>query len=137
MEVSVDILKRFELRHTETREHILNGFLGREAALSHGDLETILEDGYDRVTIYRTLKTFVDKGILHKILDDQGGVKYALCTNHCSTEEHKHDHIHFKCSDCGDTTCLEKVSIPNIDLPSGYSRKDVNVLVQGTCPKCS
>jgi Fur family transcriptional regulator, ferric uptake regulator len=137
MNNALGILKNFDLRHTDTRENILNGFLSKTTALSHGDLEMLLESGFDRVTIYRTLKTFLDKGIIHKILDDNGGVKYALCKEQCSSDAHHHDHVHFKCSDCNETYCLEKFLIPEIILPEGYQRKEVNVLVQGICPKCN
>jgi Fur family transcriptional regulator, ferric uptake regulator len=133
---SKNILKKYNLRHTDMRENILWSFLSKTAALSHNDLENILTDGSDRVTIYRTLKTFVDKGILHKILDDQGGTKYALCNHKCDTEGHNHDHVHFKCNNCGDTTCLENVLIPQIELPKGYKRQEINMLVQGVCSRC-
>ena len=134
---ALGILKNYDLRHTDTRENILNGFLVKPTALSHGDIEVLLEDGFDRVTIYRTLKTFLDKGIIHKILDDNGGVKYALCKDQCTTHGHHHDHVHFKCSDCGNTFCLDNFLIPEIILPEGYNRKEINVLVQGICPSCS
>ena len=134
---SLNILKKFDLRHTDTRENILKGFLGKSTAISHGDIENILMEGFDRVTIYRTLKTFLDKGIIHKILDDQGGIKYALCNKSCKSGDHHHDHVHFKCSSCGDTTCLDHVLIPSIDLPNGYKRKEINMLVQGVCPNCT
>jgi Fur family ferric uptake transcriptional regulator len=130
------LLLKHDLRHTETREKIILGFLSRPAALSHGEIENFLGTGFDRVTIYRTLKTFLDKGIIHKIPDDQGGLKYALCAETCSEKNHNHDHVHFKCLVCNDTTCLEQVLIPNILLPDGYKRNEINMLVQGTCPKC-
>lgn len=129
-------LKAFNLRHTECREAILSTFSERSAALSHSDLEMAVDDKYDRVTIYRTLKTFLEKGIIHKILDADGGTKYALCKTECTSETHRHDHVHFKCKLCGDTTCLESINIPNISLPGGYEREDINLLIEGSCPNC-
>jgi Fur family ferric uptake transcriptional regulator len=130
-------LKSFNLRHTECREAILYTFSSSISALSHGDLEQAVDDKYDRVTIYRTLKTFLEKGIIHKILDGQGGTKYALCeTSNCSNETHKHDHVHFKCRLCGDTTCINSVDIPQIHLPKGYQREEINLLIEGSCPNC-
>jgi Fur family ferric uptake transcriptional regulator len=130
-------LKSFNLRHTDCREEVLNTFTQSTAALSHSDIECSVDEKYDRVTIYRTLKTFMEKGIIHRILDAEGGSKYALCKEHeCSKEVHHHDHVHFKCNSCGDTTCLESVHIPGITLPEGYQKEDINLLIEGRCPNC-
>ena len=94
-----DTLRLHELRHTGCREDILDILHNRDSALSHGDLENGLKDLYDRVTIYRTLKTFVDKGIIHKVLDEEG-LRYALCKEVCHDHDHHHDHVHFKCQLC-------------------------------------
>ena len=137
MNPSKDTLKEYELRHTGCRSDILQSFQNFNFALSHGDLEERFGERFDRVTIYRTLKTFVEKGIIHKVLDDEGGTKYALCRNsECSHDNHHHDHVHFKCLQCGNTTCIESVHIPMFSLPEGYKRTEVNMLVQGTCPSC-
>ena len=130
-------LKKFKLRYTGPRGAILNFFLHCGHALSHADLEQGLYEKFDRVTIYRTLKVFFEKGLIHKVLDDEGVNKYALCLE-CdpSQEEHQHDHIHFKCLQCGQTLCLE-TGIPLIKLPKGFQVREVNFLVQGICGQCS
>jgi Fur family transcriptional regulator, ferric uptake regulator len=133
---ATNTLRTHELRHTGCREDILTLFYTHKTALAHGDLETVLRDRYDRVTIYRTLKTFADKGIIHKVLDEDG-LRYALCKDTCHDHDHHHDHVHFKCAACGQTTCLDEVLIPTIQLPSGYQKRETNLLIQGTCPKCS
>ena len=129
-------LKDYNLRSTSCREDILGTFLNKEVALSHGDIEDSLGDRFDRVTIYRTLKTFLEKGLIHKVLDDEG-VRYALCKEHCSEKDHHHDHIHFKCTECGQTNCLANVHIPAVQLPDGYHASEVNLLIQGRCPACT
>lgn len=135
MEQLRETLKGHHLRTTTCREDVLSAFINKKNALSHGDLEGALGESYDRVTIYRTLKTFLEKGIIHKVLDDEG-LRYALCSHQCSEEKHQHDHIHFKCSTCGKTNCLENLHIPNVALPQGYQPASFNLLIQGTCPEC-
>jgi Fur family ferric uptake transcriptional regulator len=108
--------------------------LDKQVALAHSDLEESLDSQFDRVTIYRTLKTFVDKDVVHKVLDDSGATKYALCSH--EEEDHNHEHVHFKCEICGETTCLESISLPSIKLPAGFKKKDMSLLVQGVCNKC-
>lgn len=131
-----ETLKDYNLRSTSCREDILGTFLNKEVALSHGDIEDSLGDRFDRVTIYRTLKTFLEKGLIHKVLDDEG-VRYALCKDQCSEKAHHHDHIHFKCTECGQTNCLANVHIPAVQLPDGYHASEVNLLIQGRCPACT
>jgi Fur family transcriptional regulator, ferric uptake regulator len=133
---SQSVLKVFRLRATPTREDVLNLFLTRLHALSHADIEKGVEEQYDRVTVYRTLKTFLDKGLIHKVLDDAGSLKYALCREACSSSKHHHDHVHFKCNKCGQTSCLE-IEIPSVRLPKGFTAEAFNVLIQGICKACA
>jgi Fur family ferric uptake transcriptional regulator len=135
MNSTAQILKDFKLRSTPNRVAILHAFLRREYALSHGDVERDVPPSFDRVTVYRTLKTFLDKGLIHKVLDDEGTLKYALCNEACTTAHHHHDHVHFKCTKCGQTNCLS-IEIPAVKLPKGYRANEVNVLIQGVCESC-
>jgi Fur family transcriptional regulator, ferric uptake regulator len=130
------LLKEFNLRTTPSRASIINLFLKAEFALSHADIERGLGEYSDRVTVYRTLKSFLERGLIHKVLDDSGTLKYALCNDHCSSENHHHDHVHFKCSTCGQTNCIEEVIIPPIGLPKGYKVQEMSLLIQGVCAKC-
>lgn len=134
--LSGQLLKNFELRSTSSRETILFLFLQKEYALSNADIEKEVESSLDRVTVYRTLKTFLSKGLIHKVLDGEGGIKYALCQDTCTVSHHRHDHVHFKCTQCGQTNCLEVV-IPSVKLPKGYKAKEINLLMQGICGPCS
>jgi Fur family ferric uptake transcriptional regulator len=131
-----EILKDFRLRSTTSRSAILDLFIHNDHALSYSDIEKEVAAAFDRVTVYRTLKTFLDKGVVHKVLDDGGSLKYALCNDHCSSAEHHHDHVHFKCTKCGQTNCLEEVEVPVIKLPKGFQAKEINLLIQGLCNKC-
>jgi Fur family ferric uptake transcriptional regulator len=132
-----DILKRNSLSVTGSREKILSLFLDHEGALAHGDIEKRAGEKFDRVTVYRTLQTFVEKGIIHAIPTADNSIRYALCKDHC-TEGHHHDHhVHFVCVDCGNTYCLDDVVTPEIKLPKGYVSSHIEVVVDGTCKTCS
>jgi len=136
MALHPDPLKDHNLRSTSSRSEILRLFEKSSHALSYSDIEREVSSSFDRVTVYRTLRTFLDRGMIHKVLDDGGSLKYALCSEHCRVADHHHDHVHFKCSVCGDTQCLDEVEIPSVKLPKGYKAKEVNLLIQGTCVKC-
>ncbi len=112
-------------------------FDGAGHALSQPDLEKALGELYDRVTIYRTLTLYLEKGILHKVLDDSGAMKYALCPDACHSHDHRHDHVHFKCLRCGNTSCIEDLEVPRLVLPNGYTLTEANFLLSGVCKSCN
>lgn len=132
------LLKEHKLRLTDCRLDVLNTFLTKGHALSHSDIEhAMTEQQYDRVTIYRTLNSFMDNGLLHKVPVDDGSTRYALCSDDCDDHGHDDDHIHFKCTQCGRTQCLENMPLPKLKLPEGYTLTDINFLVQGVCKACN
>jgi Fur family ferric uptake transcriptional regulator len=137
MKTQTQLLRDHRLRRTSGRSAILGLFQRNAQALSHSDIEKRLASAFDRVTVYRTLKAFVDKGVLHKVLDDEGALKYALCKDDCSAVHHRHDHVHFKCNKCGETSCMEGSAIPLVHLPRGYQAVAMNLLIQGICNRCS
>ena len=137
METKIDeILRHNSLSVTESRKKILNIFLSHPSALAHRDIERKAGEKFDRVTVYRTLQTFVEKGIIHTIPTTDNSVRYALCKSECTEGHHHDDHIHFICINCGSAICLEDVSIPEIGLPKGYSQSTVEVVVKGVCNDC-
>ena len=87
------------------------------------------------MTLYRTLASFEEKGIIHKILDDSGTVKYALCSS-CDSQHHHDEHVHFQCSVCKNTFCLEHTSFQKPTLPEGFQFESMQLLVSGICPAC-
>jgi Fur family ferric uptake transcriptional regulator len=131
-----EILKRNQLSVTASRKKILELFLANSGALAHADIERRTEEKFDRVTIYRTLNSFLEKGIIHTIPTADSSIRYALCKDNC-TEGHHHDnHIHFLCRDCGSTICLEGVHIPDVKLPQGFQSEQVEMIVSGVCKDC-
>lgn len=131
------ILKQNKLSVTAGRQKILKLFLDANGALSHADIERSAEEHFDRVTIYRTLNSFVDKGIIHTIPTSDNAIKYALCKDECEEGHHHDHHIHFQCKECNSTYCLDEVVTPEIHLPGGYRPDVVEVVVQGVCRQCN
>jgi Fur family transcriptional regulator, ferric uptake regulator len=131
-----EILRRKNLSVTDSRRKILTLFLSTPDAMAHGDIEKKAGEKFDRVTIYRTLQTFVEKGIVHTIPTADNSVLYALCKD-CAEGQHHDDHVHFVCSQCDRTICLDDVVSPKIDLPEGYIADNVQVVIHGTCKDCN
>ena len=131
-----EILKRNELSVTEGRRKILELFLSSNGALAHADIEKRTGENFDRVTVYRTLQTFVDKGIIHHIPTTDNSILYALCKDNCEAGHHHDNHVHFVCDVCNKTICLEEVTIPQVELPTGFSPNHAEMVVSGICGEC-
>jgi Fur family transcriptional regulator, ferric uptake regulator len=132
-----EILKRSRLSVTASRKKILNLFLEQSGALAHGDIEKKAGEKFDRVTVYRTLQAFVEKGIIHTIPTADNSILYALCKDDCAEGHHHDHHIHFVCIRCQNTYCLDDIVTPDIRLPKGYSSSQIEVLVEGVCKNCN
>ena len=132
----LDILKKNQLSVTEGRKKILELFLESPGALAHSDIEKNTDAAFDRVTVYRTLQTFVDKGIIHNIPTSDNSILYALCKDNCEAGHHHDNHVHFICDICNKTICLDDVTIPEVKLPRGFKPKHAEMVVNGTCDDC-
>ena len=137
MQTITDLLKQHKLRKTQIREVILGKFLTAGSALTHSELEQALAGEFDRVTIYRTLKSFDEKGLIHKVIDDEAVVKYAICDELCDEHEHHDHHAHFKCDTCKQTICLHHIHVNPPTIPNGYIAKDYQLLIRGICKNCN
>lgn len=135
-ELITDTLKRNQLSVTESRRKILELFHQSKGALAHADIEKSSAEHFDRVTIYRTLQTFVDKGIIHTIPTSDNSVRYALCKDECSAGHHHDNHVHFICDQCDVTYCLDHVTVPKLNMPNGFAAKQTDVVVSGVCKNC-
>lgn len=130
------ILKSHNLRITDCRIDVMKYFLKQKSALSQGDLEGKFKN-YDRVTLYRTLNSFLESGILHRIPNESGTATYGLCHTTCTPENHEHNHVHFKCNTCGQIECLDDRKVPEVTVPMGYAVEHINMIIDGVCAKCA
>ena len=131
-----EILQQKSIRITPMRQLVLRHFLQEEAVFGLTELEEALPKS-DRITLFRTLKTFEEKGIIHSIPNGTTEVKYALCKEHCGPDQHLDMHPHFHCLNCGLVECLESVGIPSLLMPKGYRGLEYNLMIKGVCSQCN
>lgn len=124
------------IRPTAMRILIYKYMASKNTAVALTDIENAFEKA-ERTTLYRTLKTFEKKGIVHQIDDGTNISKFALCQPGCNCEIDQDLHLHFHCSHCDKTVCLTEHKIPHINLPKGYIAEDANLVIKGICDLCS
>lgn len=127
---SQQLLTEKKLSITAGRKLILNILSSSQVALSEKEIRQALDKELDRATIYRTLKLFTEKGIVHAIITERSIHKYVL-------KKESENHLHFKCTNCDEVICLTGIKISAYELPAGYVEQDTNFLVTGTCKNCN
>lgn len=105
----------------------------QKAALSLSEIEEQLYYA-DRITIYRTLKTFEEKGVIHSIQENTT-TKYKLCSDECDEQTHKDWHLHFYCKICKQTTCKENIVLPE-SIKGNFRMDEVRLFAKGICENC-
>lgn len=127
-------LAQRKIKPTAMRLLVLRELVESNTTLNLKELESRF-DNVDRITLYRTLKTFEINKLIHSIEDGSGAVKYALCEENCSCNPND-QHVHFHCVKCEETFCLTLSKIPEVRIPAGFEPSSVNMVYQGVCPNC-
>jgi Fur family ferric uptake transcriptional regulator len=131
------VLDAHGLRKTDIRLKVVDRLRASQVAMSQPDLELEFQHETDRVTIYRTLHTLEEKGVIHRIIDLAGVSRYALCDETCDSHQHTDEHMHFHCLQCGNIYCLDIPALPSYPLPVGYNLQNIRLSAEGTCPSCN
>lgn len=127
-----DILHKNDLVRTSCREEIILAIKSSPTPLSEEEIKSGIKSNFDRTTFYRTFKTLIEKGIIHKIVIDRKIVKYAITLDQ-NTEE---QHAHFYCVECKKVFCVPQVKWEYSQLPGTYKATETELLIKGYCNNC-
>ncbi len=126
-------LREKNTKPTSMRILVYDFLASQDVARSLSEIENHFYPA-DRITIYRTLKTFEEKGIVHSIQENSTS-KYRLCSDDCNEDTHKDWHLHFYCRICKQTTCRTDI---NFQKPSQATLRidEVRLFAKGICENC-
>ncbi len=133
----IHLLNEYNIKPTPMRMLVLEQFLLQSRNLTLTEIEEFLYPS-DRITIYRTLQTFIKHGIAHSIESINGSI-YALCSDNCKPEIHYDNHPHFFCEACKKITCTNDF-VYHIESKSNsirYLINKVEISLKGLCPDCA
>lgn len=131
---AIELLKQKKFKITPPRLKVLEILQSAIAPLSAEDIIIKLKGkGVNNVTVYRTLSSFAEKGILRQVDLRRDSVCYELKDNH---------HHHLVCESCGDLEdfemCIEEVMVNKV-LQNSKKFKKINdhaLEFFGQCNKC-
>ena len=129
------LLKSKKLRVTDFRLAVLSLFGKFDNAIGIGQIEEELGE-FDRITLYRTIKAFKEKGLIHDITLPGDIKKMALCEDDCDSEHHQHQHIHFLCDSCSEVFCVHIEQFPSIGI-KGFKVDTIDIQASGICVQCA
>jgi Fur family ferric uptake transcriptional regulator len=129
-----DLLHKRELKATSPRLNLLAIMQEYQTAMPFAAIQAAMK-ATDRVTLYRTMESLKEQGIIHTAFKDNNESYYALCGQTCNKKHHHHDHIHLKCVKCNSVTCQKpnkaiEIAIDNVEI---YK---VSVNIEGLCTGC-
>lgn len=127
-----DILHKNDLVCTSCREEIMHAIASSATPLSENEIKASINSNFNRTTFFRTFKTLIEKGIIHKIVIDNTLVKYALNPKESSAKQH----AHFYCLACKRVFCLPQVEWDYSQLPDSYKATETELLIKGYCKNC-
>lgn len=128
-------LKKYNIPSTPNRELVYKVLLKYDRAISMSEIEAELKT-VDRSSIFRVLKLFHEKKVIHIIDDGSSVTKYALCQdgNHNPAF---HSHAHFYCERCKRIITLNADEVVPVTLPEGFTANEINYVVHGICHDCN
>lgn len=130
------VLARAGLRATETRSSLLELLSRSKRPLSVKLLtEKLAACGTDRVTIYRTLETFMEKGVVRRVDRGTREAEYELVD--------EHDHHHLICLSCKKVSDFTGCDADNLIKKALRQTSDFSSVshhsfdLYGTCRACA
>ncbi|MBL4861630.1 MAG: transcriptional repressor [Crocinitomicaceae bacterium] len=130
-----NLLRNKKLSETPFRKEVLAILSKYSNAIPLSRIERELKN-YNRITLYRTIKTFIDKGVIHEITISGEESNFAVCKEECGVAKHQHQHIHFKCDKCDIVFCVEMDKYPTITIPD-YTISQLEIQASGLCKECN
>ena len=129
-----ELLRNRDLKATSVRIRLLVKMQEYQSAMPYSTIQKEMKD-IDRVTLYRTLESLKEQGIIHKAFQAGKESYFAMCGQKCGKDQHRHDHVHFRCTGCGTVTCEMPDKSFQISI-AGSEIDNVSIQLEGMCRMC-
>jgi Fur family ferric uptake transcriptional regulator len=130
-----NMLSSVKLRQTGQRRTILGVLLKAKRPQTVDEIMTTISKGQaNKVTVYRTLKSMVGAGLVHRAFVRKRAEYFELA-DRCTDAQ---CHPHFTCVSCGATKCMVGAFVPLVkQLEEGFVVHRQQVHLEGLCPRCA
>jgi Fur family transcriptional regulator, ferric uptake regulator len=135
----VSVLRELGLKATPIRVELLALLSPDHRLLSVDEIHVALKKGVaNRTTIYRSIQSFEEVGLIVSTELGDGIVRYELRHRSQKSPAHHHHH-HLVCRVCHKVKVVEECvvgKVPKVIRDEGYSDLDHRLDFFGVCPRC-
>jgi Fur family ferric uptake transcriptional regulator len=136
----VRLLQQRSLRVTLARRAVMSVLVAADRADEHVSVETIGcrvgDVGPDLSTIYRTVASLAETGLVHQTPVDGGASLYRLVGGHAESDHH---HAHLRCLSCGSVSDAPAALADPLRASladQGFDLDIARTVLVGTCATC-
>ena len=135
-----EILKSVGLKVTEQRRVILNFLLKNHGPFTVEEMKEMMsEESFDLATLYRSMATFEESGLVEKRLFGDGLVRWEYHAHSLCGHDHHTHHHHLMCQSCKKIVTLDVCltdEIFNVLKTYNYKQLKHHLEFSGICPDC-
>ena len=133
----IEIFKNKGIHITENRVTLYSLIREQKNALSINYINKHFSSIIDRVSIYRIIKIFIDKGLLLKVINAEKEAAYIFNDNEITkTKTIKNRIAYFVCIACKSTIILNENLYKSFKLPQNMQITNCQLIIEGKCKKC-
>ena len=135
-----ELLKNAGLKVTEQRRVILSFLLNNHGPFTVEEMKELMSEGsFDLATLYRSMATFEESGLVEKRLFGDGLVRWEYhAHSSCGHNHHAHHH-HLMCQECKKIVTLD-ICLPEelfLEIKKfNYQQLKHHLEFSGICPEC-
>lgn len=130
-----EILEKNGLSVTQSRMEVLHFFCRSGKAYSMAALLAQVKNS-NRITLYRTLKSFIQKKIIVAVPSEENHQLYFMPPHSDQQDPVDHCNTFFICKRCKQTISLKTNIAPVLPLSNHFIVDDEKLLLSGICPDC-
>lgn len=133
----INKLREYQVHLTQNRIAVFKLLTESKTALSVCTIMKQSESLLDRISVYRALKYFSQKGIVEIVPNNKGNASYILASINKKIVKRKNNKsAYFVCSSCQQTEIILEPIVVNLDLLTNRRIRNYKLIIEGLCISC-
>jgi Fur family ferric uptake transcriptional regulator len=133
----INKLKEHHVHLTQNRIAVFKLLTEKKTALSVSVIMKQSDILLDRISVYRALKHFLQKGLVEIVPNNEGNSKYILASSKKEIVKSRDNRCaYFTCTDCQHTEIIIEPIVVNFDSFTNHQISNYKLIIEGLCTGC-